>query len=54
MITIDKGVPVPPLRTRVSKYPWPSMAVGDSFLVEAAAADQKARAASVSPCLSIC
>jgi len=48
MITIDKGVPVPPLRTRVSKYPWPSMAVGDSFFVEATPEEMKSRAASLS------
>lgn len=48
MITIDKGIPVPALRTRVSKYPWPSMAVGDSFFVEATAEEMKARLASIS------
>ena len=48
MITIDKGVPVPPLRTRVSKYPWPSMAVGDSFFIEATPEGMKARSASLS------
>jgi hypothetical protein len=48
MITIDKGIPVPPLRMRHSKYPWAEMVVGDSFFIEAAAADLKARAANLS------
>lgn len=34
-IKIEKGVPVPPRRTRkgISKYPFRQMEVGDSFLM---------------------
>jgi hypothetical protein len=48
MITIDKGIPVPTMRIRPSKYPWADMDVGDSFLVEATAEEMKARSASIS------
>ncbi len=48
MITIDKGVPVPPPRTRASKYPWAEMEVGDSFFVEATAEEMKSRSANLS------
>ena len=33
MFKIDKGIPVPPKRGRVPKYPWREMEVGNSFFV---------------------
>lgn len=34
MVTIERGVPVPQMRTgRPAKYPWDKMGVGDSFSV---------------------
>jgi hypothetical protein len=45
-ISIDKNIPLPPRRGGgVSKYPWATMKVGDSFL-----ATKSAVAASVSYC----
>lgn len=34
MIMIDKGVPLPPSRKGLSKYPWKDMAVGDSVFIQ--------------------
>lgn len=33
MIAIEKGVPLPPVKTRQPKYPLAAMQVGDSFLL---------------------
>ena len=35
MIKIDKDIPIAahPPKTKVSKYPWPDMEVGDSFFL---------------------
>ena len=34
MPVIEKGVPLPPARSFVSKYPFRNLSCGDSFLVE--------------------
>lgn len=34
MITIDKGIPIPHKRSGVAKYPWATMEIDDSFLIE--------------------
>jgi hypothetical protein len=31
---VEEGIPMPPERYMISKYPWRQMNVGDSFLVE--------------------
>ena len=37
MVPIEKGVPIPAIKMpgKPRKYPWPEMAVGDSFLMSA-------------------
>jgi hypothetical protein len=39
---VEKGVPVPPASVRAggTKYPWPDMGVGDSFVVPVPAGEQ--------------
>lgn len=34
MIDIDKDIPIPQRKTRKSKYPFPYLEIGESFLME--------------------
>ena len=35
MFSVEKGVPIPTEETRKNLYPFPDMAVGDSFFIDA-------------------